>query len=174
MDAIKCMKSRRSIRKYLKKPVSDNLVKELIDCARCAPTSSNCQNWEFVIVRENSIKKELSQIHKWSNFVKDANIVLAVCYDKDKYAFCPSAIINGALAAQNILLAAHAFGLGACWVFVKDDDVKEIEARVKEILNIPNNIDVVCMLGIGYPDEKPETKKLRDLDEITHLEKWNK
>lgn len=172
MDAVECIKTRRSIRKYASKKVSDEILKELIDCARHAPISHGAQSWEFVLVKDKAAKERLSKIHKWGGFVKDAQAVIVVCYDKTRLKFSPSDVINSSLAAQNILLAAHSLGLGACWVFVKDFDDPDVEQNAKELLNIPENAGVLCMIPIGYPDEKPAHKKLREIDDVLHMEKW--
>lgn len=172
MDAVDCIKTRRSIRKYANKEVSDEILKELIDCAIHAPISHGSQSWEFIAVRDKATKEKLSNIHKWAGFAKDAQVVVVVCYDKGKLKFSPSDIINPSLAAENILLGAHSLGLGACWVFVKDFDDPDVEQKAKKLLNIPENTGVLCMIPIGYPDEKPAHKKLREIDEILHIDKW--
>ncbi|MFZ3077688.1 MAG: nitroreductase family protein [Candidatus Aenigmatarchaeota archaeon] len=172
MDAVDCIKTRRSIRKYADKEVPDEILKELIDCARRAPASHGAQSWEFVLVRDKSTKEKLSKIHKWCGFVKGAAAVIVVCYDKMKLKFSPSDIINPSLAAQNILLAAHSLGLGACWVFVKDFDDPDVEQKAKGLLGIPESAGVLCMIPVGYPDEKPAHKKLREIDDVLHMEKW--
>jgi len=172
MDAIECIKTRRSIRKYANKKVTDKVLRELVDCARHAPASHGAQSWEFVLVRDSVTKEKLSKIHKWGGFVKDAQAVIVVCYDKGKLKFSPSDIINPSLAAENILLAAHSIGLGACWVFVKEYDDPDVEQKAKELLGIPENIGVLCMIPVGYPNEKPVGKKLREIDDVLHLEKW--
>jgi nitroreductase len=172
MDVFDCIKTRKSIRKYLDKDIPDETIRKLIDCARHAPSSHNCQSWEFVIIKDKKTKEKLSTVHKWSGFVKNAPIVIVVCYDKKKLKFAPSDMLNPAIAAENLLLAAQAIGLGACWVYVKSFDEPEIEQDVKKILNIPEDISVLCMVPIGYPDEKPEPKKLRSIEEMIHFEKW--
>lgn len=172
MKAIKAIKTRRSVRSFSDKEVSDETVRELIDCARRAPSSHNRQSWQFIVVDKEETKKELSEVHKWASFVEDSSRIIVVCYDKDRTKFMPSGIISPALATLNILLAAHALGLGACWVFVKDFEKKEVEDLVKDILEIPGREGVLAMVPIGYPDQEPEEKELREIEEITHRNSW--
>lgn len=168
MNALEAIRTRRSIRSFSNKEVSEESIRKLIDCARRAPSSHNRQPWQFIVVGEEGLKSKLSKVHQWSGFVKDASKVVVVCYEKERTEFMPSGIINPALATQNILLAAHSLGLGACWVYVKDFDDREVEDSVKEILEIPEEIGVLAMVPIGYPDEEPKEKDLRDVGEITH------
>lgn len=172
MDAEKCIKTRRSKRKFLDKEVSEETVAELIDWARHAPSSHNDQPWEFVVIRKEKTKKKLSEIHNWSSFVKEAPVVIAVCYDTERGRFNPSTLIGAALGAENLLLAAHAKGLGACWVFVKDYDQPEVEKEVREILEVPEQVEVLCIIPVGYSEQRPGAKKLRDIEEITHFERY--
>lgn len=172
METVKCIKSRRSIRKYSDRKIPDKIIRELIDCARRAPSSHNAQSWEFIIVKNKTTKEKLSLIHKWAGFAKNASAIIAVCYDSERVKFSPSNLINPALAAGNILLAAHSLGLGACYVYVKESDEPEVEQKAKKLLNVPENIGVLCMIPVGYPDEKIQPKKLRKIDEMAHSDKW--
>jgi len=81
-------------------------------------------------------------------------VVIVVCGNKNKLSYFSSLICSLSCAVQNILLSAHVLGLGACWVYVYDNDDKEVEIRVKKILKLPLNIMVLCLVPIGYPDEK--------------------
>jgi nitroreductase len=71
-----------------------------------------------------------------------------------------------------MLLAIHAYGLGSCWTFIKDFDDPDVEKKVKKLLNIPADIEVICILPIGYPDQKPEKRELKKQKDIVHKENW--
>lgn len=176
MDTIKCIKTRRSIRKYLDKPVSDELINELIDCARHAPSAYDCQSWEFVVVKDAAAKEELAsklaRIQPYSKFIKGAPVVIVCCYDQTKLKSSPADIFNPALAAGNLLLAATDRGLGACWVYVKDDKHPETEQVVKSALGLPKHIGVICVVPVGYPGEVPGARELRTIESMRHMEKW--
>lgn len=164
MDAIDCLKTRRSIRIFEDKDVPEEIVDDILDCARKAPSGHNSQAWKFVVVRNKDNKDQLAKAQKWSSFIADAPICIVVCCTESEHR--PSNYLSAACAAQNILLSAHAHGLGGCWCYVKDFDDLSIESRVRDILIIPKNIEVLCMIPIGYPDEKPGERVLKDLSEI--------
>lgn len=176
MDTIKCIKTRRSIRKYLDKPVPDKLINELIDCARHAPSAHNCQSWEFVIVKDSAAKKRLADalvaIRPHSNFINGAPVVIVCCYDQTKVASTPTDVFSPALAAENLLLAAHDHGLGACWVYIKDSEDLASEKLVKKTLSIPKDFGVICLIPVGYPDEVPGARELRPIEGMRHEDKW--
>lgn len=172
MDFKDCVFSRRSIRKYKRKELSAEKINSIIKYALYAPSSCNTQNWEFILVKDKKVKEKLSKVHKYCSFVKDASYVIVFCFDKSKCLYSPSGLLSVAVAAENILLGITNEGLGGCWIYVKDDKEPEIENKVKEYLNIPENIEVVCMISVGYPDEVPQDKKVKDLKEVIHVEKW--
>lgn len=169
MDAIECLKTRRSIRKYKNKEVSDKLIREVIECACCAPSAMNSQPWEFIVVKKLDLKTKLSSVHKYCGFLKDAPVVIVVCCNKDRLNFSPSSdLLSPAAAIENLLLAAHANGLGACWIYIKDFDEPEIELKVKDILDLPDNQIVISQVSLGWPDQIRGKKKLLDFDRVVH------
>lgn len=169
MDAIQCIKTRRSIRKYQDKDIPRKLIDEILDCARHAPSSHNSQSWQFFIVQDNKKKEELSKVHKWATFVGKAPSIIIVGINKDLAEFTPSDISTSSVAAENILLSAHALGLGGCWVYLKDNEEPETEEKAKQIIECPSNTDLLCMIPIGYPAYTPREKKLRPIDEISKI-----
>lgn len=180
MEALDCVKSRRSVRKFLDKAVSDEIIRKLIDCARHAPfggpPEKECQLWEFVIIRDNSVKEKLALEYEDRQFIKKAPVIIAVCADKTKDAKYRNWDITSGLAIENILLAAHDLGLGACFVttFTHHEGHKDDRKALIEVLNLPGNIEMIALILIGYPDtseEKPE-KELREIDDMIHFDKW--
>jgi nitroreductase len=172
MDAIKTIKTRRSIRKYKDKPVPQKIVDDIIDCGMRAPSSCNTQPWAFVVVKDKEKIEKLSKISKYSSFVANAPLCIVVCLTPEKLSFTPNKYHSVACAVENMLLAIHTYGLGSCWTFVKDFDDVEVEKKAKEILNIPDDVEAICMLPIGYPDEKPAKKELKEHKELVHEEIW--
>lgn len=172
MDTIDCIKTRRSIRKFQKKEVSDEIIKDIIDCARHAPSGHDAQLWAFVVVKDKKKLELLSKAQKWSSFISNAPICIVVCCVPGPNNVKPSTYFSATCAAENIMLAAHSYGLGTCWCYVKDFDDSSVESRVKKILDIPKDIEVLCMIPVGYPDEKPEARKLKDYEEIVHNNSW--
>ena len=172
MDAIKAIKTRRSIRKYQDKPIPQNIIDDIIECGMNAPSSCNTQPWAFITIKDKNTLLKLSKISQYSSFVSNAPLCIVVCLTPEKLSFNPNKYHSVACAVENMLLAIHTYGLGSCWTFVKDFDDSEVEKKAKKILNVPDEVEVICMLPIGYPDEKPIEKNLKTKQQIIHEESW--
>ena len=153
MDAIEVILSRRSIRKYKKKAVPKKLIDELLNTAMHAPSACNEQPWHFVIINNREVLNEVPKYHPHSYMIREAPVAIVVCVDlnlaeEDKVWW----VQDCSAAAENILITAQAKGLGAVWlgVYPKDDRVKGIQG----LLALPQNIIPLCIIPIGYPDEK--------------------
>ncbi len=180
METIDCIKTRRSIRKYLDKEIPDETIKKLIDCARHAPFGGGPikepQLWKFIIVKDKTIKEKLALDYEDRQFVKQAPLIIAVCADKTKDPKYKNWDITASLAIQNLLLASHDLGLGACFVTTFAHHKTHEEERIKliETLNLPEHIELIALISIGYPDpsEEIEKKELREINEMTHFNRW--
>ncbi len=164
MDAIEVLQKRRSIRKYLDRPVSKKDMETIIDCARLAATARNEQPWEFVVVTDRNMRKTLADITEYGKFIADAPVCVCVfCRDTKYY------IEDGSAATQNILLAARALGLGTCWVA---GDKKPYAAKVGEILGVPAGYRLMSFIPIGYAEDIDQKCAKRTLKEVLHWEKF--
>ena len=170
MNTIDCIKTRRSRRLFLDKAVSDEQVNQILECGIAAPSSMDCQPWQFVIVRDKNKKEQLAKLKSENNqqHILTAPVVIVVCVDVEK---SPSRYIeDGVTATQNILLAVHNLGLGSVYVTGYNPSDPAVADRLRTILSIPNNIMPVAILPVGYvdPAEKLSEKNLINLDSI----KW--
>jgi nitroreductase len=180
MDIVECIKTRRSIRKFLPKTVPEDYINKILDSARYAPfggpPKKDCQVWDFIIIRNPEIKEKLALEFQDRQFIKTAPVIIAVCADKTKDAKYKDWEISASLSIENILLSANSLGLGACYVdtFIRHEDHKNDKIKLREILEIPEHIELIAIIPIGYPDpsEKLKEKELREVKEIIHLEKW--
>jgi len=171
LDVFEAIRNRRSIRAYTSKEVSEEEVKKLIDAARWAPSAGNIQPWEFIIVRDAKIKRGLSVAALDQTFIEEAPVVIIVCANQRRSAwgygqrgstlYC---IQDTAAAIQNLLLAAHAMGLGACWIGA----FQEEDAR--KVLNLPMGVRPVAIIPVGHPAEKPMASSRKPISEIVHYE----
>ncbi len=170
MDLMETIKTRRSIRRFKSANISDRVIDSLIDAARHAPSAGDTQPWEFVVVRDKAVKERLAETHAFSDFVTGAPVCIVVLSNEK---ISPNYFaIDVACAIENLLLAAHGRGLGACWVAVYDPLNPNFERHVRSVLNVPSYLRVIAMVPIGHPDEKVEPRKLRALDKIVHYEKY--
>lgn len=173
MDLYEALEGRRSIRRYTGDPVSDTVLRKLLNAARIAPSWSNKQCWRFIVVREQSCKKKLAASMPDGNpckrAVADAPVVLVLCADpeasgrqdgKDYY------LLDAGLAMQQLMLAAHAGGLGTCWVAWFD------EAAAREACNVPEPYRVIALTPLGVPARQPSPRPRKELGEIVFIEEW--
>ena len=165
-DELSLLKTRRSIRKYKNQPVEKEKIEKCLEAARWAPSASNRQPWEFVIVKEENTRKKLSNIHPYGNFIADSPVVFIPLSNPvlhDKYH-----LSDTALATLQYMLEAHSLGLGTCWAGVYK---ASFEQDIKEILGIPDHLHIIGLVATGYPDENPTITR-RPLETIIHYEKY--
>jgi len=171
MDVLEAIKGRRSIRAFKNQGVPAEIVEELIDAARWAPSAGNIQPWEFIIVRKPRIKRRLVETALGQMFIEEAPVVIVVCADEErssqgygvrgKTLYC---IQDTAAAMQNIHLTAYSLGLGTCWVGA----FREEETR--KILKIPRGMRPVAIIPVGYPAEAPTARMRKSTSQIVHYE----
>lgn len=170
MDVFEAVRKRKSVRAFQDKEVPEDTISRLLEAARLAPSSSNRQEWRFVVVRDAMLRKRLSDAAKGQKFVGEAPVVLACCAETDGHVMsCGQSCypIDVAIAIDHVTLCATAEGLGTCWIGAFD------EIQVQEILGIPPHIRVVELLPLGYPREASPVEKNRlPLNEIVKYERW--
>ncbi len=167
MDTMEAIKSRRSIRKYRAEAVPDDLVEQVLEAGRWAPSASNRQPWTFIVVTDDKTRKTLADVAIYGWFLAEAPVTIAVVIDP-RASF--HAVIDGAAATQNMLLAARALGLGACWIGAYGSVYEE---RTRDILGVPQEKRLLCLISLGYPGESP-TKDRKSLSEIVCYDKYER
>ncbi|HBC85777.1 MAG TPA: nitroreductase family protein [Lentisphaeria bacterium] len=164
MDALEVLRKRRSIRKYLKKPVSKTVIETIIDCGRLAATARNEQPWEFIAITDAKMRKILADITEYGKFIADSPVCICVFCKDSKYY-----IEDGSAATENILLAARALGLGTCWVA---GDKKPYAEKVGQILGVPAGYRLMSFISVGYSEDLDQKCTKRPLNEVLHWEKF--
>ncbi len=180
MEFDETIKGRRSIRRYKDKNIPDSVIEELLNLARHSPSSMNGQPWYFIVIREDDTKKQLVEIkNKYcsiekqmykADFLKNAPVVIVVCVDKQKSY--DREVENGVLATANIMLGAYSRGLSSVYMSAYRTDEPRIAEEIRHIFVIPQDIDPITIIPLGYPDEIPEPKELQPLNEVIHYEKF--
>lgn len=163
MDAIEALKTRHSVRAYSDQPVPRGVLEDIIDCGRLAASAINIQPWEFVVVTDPATLRKLAETTDHGRFIAGAPVCVVVLCQATKYY-----LEDGSAATQNILLAARAHGLGACWVA---GDRKPYAADICNIVGAPEGLRLVSLIPMGYPAENPEKPK-RPLADVLHWEKY--
>jgi len=164
VDALEALKQRRSVRKFRPDPVSREVLEQLIDCGRLAPTAMAKEPWEFVVVTGEQLRKRIADATDYGKFIADAPVCIVVfCRDTKYY------LEDGCAATENILVTATALGLGACWVA---GDKKRYADQVREMLGVPEGFRLVSLLPVGYPADRAARKQKRPLDSVLHWERF--
>ncbi len=162
-EVIKVIKKRRSVRKFEPKPVPGEIIKDILDCARLAPTAINIQPWLFGAVTSSDLKREIADMTDHGKFIKDCAVCFAVFTDSTKKYF----LEDGCAATENILLACTAHGIGSCWVA---GHKKAYVDSIRKLLKVPEPYTLIALVAAGYSNEKPSPKK-KSLDEVTFFDK---
>jgi nitroreductase len=175
LEPLNLIKTRRSVRRYSNKNVSNELIEEIIDAARFAPSAHNHQPWKFIVTRDKDKLEEIAEDSKYAKFISTAPVAIIVCADyensqtrkanKDYFVkyFC---IQDTAAAIQNILLSAHSLGLGTCWIGDYNEE------KLTEIFKIKEPYYPVGIISVGFTDKQPATPKHKSLEEVLCYEKF--
>ena len=174
MEVFQCIHTRRSIRKYHSIPVEFEKVGRIIEAGFQTPTAGNVQDFRFVIVQDDSRRAKIAEACLQQYWMEQAPVHIIVCIDikrsKQFYGIRGErlyAIQHAGAVAQTMLLAAHAFGLGACWVGGFD------EAMIKSACNIPDYARPEAIITVGYADEIPPKPPKFIIDTFTYIERYN-
>ena len=157
MNVLEVIKGRRSIRQYKDQPIPEEVLTTVLEAARLAPSAGNMQEYKFIVVRDDKTRKELVPACNNQSFVGEAPCIIVGCAlnPKRRYAF-----VDVAIAMDHMTLVAHSLGLGTCWIGAFSED------KVKELLGIPGEVSVVCLLPIGYPAKEGITRTRKSAEEL--------
>jgi len=169
MDTIQALLTRRSIRKYTAQSISNNTMQELIQAAMCAPSAGNQQPWHFVIIDDKSILQQITAFHPNASMLSEANKAILICGDEQLEKHKGYWMLDCSAATENCLLAAHAYGLGACWLgmYPKQDRI----LKMRQLLHLPDHVIPCSLIALGYPAEQKEPCK-RFKKERIHNNSW--
>ena len=170
MNVYESIKARRSVRAYHDKPVPPEVLTRILEAARISPSGGNRQPRKFVVVTDIEIRKRLAEAANNQGFVAEAPVVIAaVGLDPGRTMSCgiPGDPVDVAIAIDHITLAAVEEGLGTCWIGAFS------QAKVCQILEIPDSFKVIELLILGYPADSPRPKLRKSLAEIVCYEKFS-
>lgn len=168
MDAIPAILTRRSIRKYTQEDVSEQTVNDLLKAAMSAPTAAD-EPWHFVLIRDRNLMTRVTDFHPHAHMLEQAQVAVAICGDTTSGSLPGRWPLDCAAATENILIAANALGLGACWVGIYP--VEERIRGLRDLLGIPEHVVPLSMVALGYPaEEKKPAARFRP--ERIHKDRW--
>ena len=169
MDVNDAILKRRSIRAYLPDPIPKEKLEKIFEAARLAPSAANIQPRHFIMVTDQQKRKELSGI--FSRFLSEAPVIIVGCGNRKASKWF---IVDTVIAMQNMVLAATGEGLGTCWIGSFNEE------KVRKLLKIPGDLDIIALLAIGYSREKRAItakaihlfKRNKELKEIISQEEY--
>lgn len=185
MDLFEAIKTRRSIRRFLDRPVEEEKLNTILESIRMAPSWANFQCWRFIVVREKAVREKLSELTYVESFfsplgykanpakkgIAEAPVVVVACADPSKSGVIWDQhyyMTDIGIAAQTLMLSARGLGLGTVFVGVFE------EQKLKSLLSIPSAIRVVGLFPLGYPtEEKKDGPPRKPLEEIVSYDKWS-
>ena len=141
---LNCIEKRFSVRKFLDKPVEQEKIDILIEAARLAPSASNKQTWHFVVIRDKEKRKQLTDICRGQK----------------------APVIDGAIAAEHIVLQAVELGLGSCWIGAFYHD------KMAELINLPQDYEIIGLLPVGYPAVEKGNRDLKSIEEVVSYDSF--
>jgi nitroreductase len=169
MDVFTAIKQRSSVRAYKDTDVEEEKLRKILEAARLSPSSSNRQEWKFIIVKNKEIRNKLSNAAMGQSSLAEAPVVIVACgTDAKSIMLCgqPSYTVDVSIACSFMILQAYELGLGTCWIGAFKED------EVKKILKIPESVRVVAMTPLGYPNQPPSQRSRKGLDQIVCFEKY--
>lgn len=168
MDVLTAIKGRRSIRKYSDRPVEEDVLGKVLEAGRLSPSANNKQSWKFIVVREKNKIARLTEATE-QPFVGEAPVILVSCGTEPvSVMMCGQHryTVDLSIATAYMILEAYEQGLGTCWLGRFD------EKKVKEILEIPDEVRVVAVTPLGYPAETPQPRPRKDFESVVCYEKY--
>ncbi len=169
MEVYEAIRTRKSVRSYQDRPVPEEVLRRVLEAARLAPSASNRQEWRFVVATDLETRRQLAAAGS-QPFIAAAPVVMACCAQTDgRVMRCGQQCypIDVAIAMDHLTLAAVAEGLGTCWIGSFD------AGRVRQVLGIPREVEVVELMPLGYPaDPRPVEKSRLPFERIVRFGGW--
>ncbi len=163
MEVLEAIRTRRSVRSFKAEKISDQDVVKILEAARLAPSAGNRQPWTFIYIRDPQVLRMVKNCSP--GFYADATAAIIAGIEKK---FEKRGLLDVCFAAENMLLAAHALGIGSCPIVSFNGEA------IKKIINAPENWETVLVVSLGYPDKVPKPPPKKALSEIVYVDSFGK
>jgi nitroreductase len=174
MNTLEAINARRSIRKYLDRPVEFEKLTTIMDAAIKAPSAGNLQDWRFIMVTDRGLIKQVASYSIEQYWIQTAPALIVVCAVPEKhemyYGLRGKRLYNiqdCAAAMENILLAATDLGLGSCWIGAFEEE------KIRELFAIPPDVRPQAIISLGYSDEVPKDRQLVPIENVVFFNRYN-
>lgn len=173
---LEAIRNRRSVFRFDETQIERDKIDAILEAGRWAPSWLNKQPWTFIVITDQTIKNQLSEVvpTAFVQGLKEAPICVAVVVDPEEE---PSHFVeDGAAASQNMALAAYSLGLHSCWIGIYDLEKRRssAEAKAKKILDVPRDHRVIALLPMGYASGKIPKKDRKPLEQVVYKDKFGK
>ena len=171
MDVFQAIQTRRSIRSYQAKPIEPEKLERVLDAGRLAPSARNMQDWMFVVVQDRLMIRKLAEACNSQSFVAQAPAFIAACSTNPGQSMAcgqTRSTVDLSIATAYMILEAWEMGLGTCWLGSFNPE------KIKQLLDIPADFEVVAVTPLGYPDGQPAARPRKALQDVVCYEKFNK
>lgn len=169
METVEAILTRRSVRHFNPEPVPADLIETLLKAAMQAPSAANAQPWHFIVINDRDLLEKVTTFHPAAESLHGAPMAILVCGD-DKLEKRPDRwILDCSAATQNILLAAHALGLGAVWLGIQPDEFR-IEG-IYQLIGLPAHVHPLALVAVGFPARVPSPVNRFRSDRV-HYNRW--
>jgi nitroreductase len=169
MDGLTTIMTRRSMRRFTDKPVDDAVVERVLRAAMAAPSAGNQQVWRFVVVHDRDVMGKLADASPYASMLPTAPLAIVVCAEAATEKHVGFWAQDCSAATENILLAAHALGLGAVWLGFYP--VRERVEAAAEALGLPEEVTPMSVVPLGYPKEELPAVDRYDATYV-HMDRW--
>ncbi|UCE29339.1 MAG: nitroreductase family protein [Candidatus Bathyarchaeota archaeon] len=159
MSLLDLILTRRSIRRYENKDIPEEVLRQILETGRQAPSAANRQPIHFIVVTDRDILKNLCD-NLINRFVKYAPVAIVGCADIKSLLTGRWAVVDATIAMENMVIAAWILGIGSCWIGACNEE------KVKELLKIPDKWKFVALLTLGYPAEQPKQRKKKAFEKM--------
>ena len=165
MDVYHCSRSRLTVREFRPDKVPASVIRQMLQAARWAPSARNRQPWDFVVIQDRDVLRQIGAIASSGGFIGDAPLAVAVVMERSGR---PE--FDAGRALQQMELAAWSQGVGGCVAGIRGEE----NDRVKELLNIPEGKELVTVVAFGYPTDAAaqRTKARKEIADFAHSEKF--
>ncbi|MFI3298240.1 MAG: nitroreductase family protein [Rikenellaceae bacterium] len=154
--------TRSSVRSYTTEKPDATTIETILKAGMAAPTAMNKQPWQFVVVNDRATLDSIPTFVRGAHMARKAQVAIVVCGSVSEAASPTSWLLDCSAASENILLAAHALGLGAVWCGAYPNDAADRVGQMQKLLNLPEDVYALNVIVMGYPDTEPTVK-----------DKWN-
>jgi nitroreductase len=165
MKCIDQILSRRSIRKFKDEAVSEEVLNNILEAGRLAPSATNNQPWYFVIVRDEK-GKDACDYQSFNRWLMGASFIVVGFYRASEVIIEKLSLMDVTIALQNMVIAGWVQGVASCWMGAFD------EIKLKNTLELPSDAKIVGAIAFGIADQTPKPLPKKELTQIVHFDKW--